>query len=263
MHILEKLNHRITSANSLLCIGLDSDFDKIPDHFHTDPDPQFAFNRWIIEQTHSFALAYKPNLAFYESVAGYRALTLTMQYLRAEHPELVTIADAKRADIGSTNIGYVRSIFDELGFDAVTLNPYLGQEALTPFLERAEKGCIILCHTSNPGANEFQGLHIEDRPLWLHVAERVSTHWNQHHNCLLVVGATEPSVLAQVRQVIGDMPILVPGIGVQGGDLEAVLAAGLTLQRAGLIINASRSIIFTDHPATAAQSLQLAINQQR
>ncbi|PJF39279.1 MAG: orotidine-5'-phosphate decarboxylase, partial [Phototrophicales bacterium] len=158
---------------------------------------------------------------------------------------------------------YVHSIFDELGFDAITLNPYLGYTALLPFLERKEKGCIILCRTSNVGADEFQNLIVEDRPLWQYVAERVSKHWNQYHNCMLVVGATQPSVLKQVRHIVGDMPILVPGIGAQGGDLAAVLLNGLDSQKRGIIINASRSIIFSENPAHQAQVLQQQINAYR
>lgn len=263
MHILEKLEQRITQTNSLLCVGLDSHPAKIPAKFHADPSPQFAFNRWIIEQTHPHTLAYKPNLAFYEGVAGYQALQLTLDYLHDQHPDIVTIADAKRADIGSTNEGYVQSVFDQLGFDAITLNPYLGYEALLPFLERADKGCIILCHTSNVGASEFQGLLIENRPLWLHVAERVNAHWNQHGNCMLVVGATQAAVLGKVRSIVADMPILVPGIGTQGGDLAAVMTAGLNSYGAGLIINASRSIIFSDDPAHEARDLRDQINRYR
>lgn len=263
MHILDKLSQRLNKANSLVCVGLDSRLDRLPARFDAEPSPQFAFNQWIIDQTHAHVLAYKPNLAFYEGVSGYAALQQTMDYLRGNYPDIVTIADAKRADIGSTNEGYVKSIFDEMGFDAVTLNPYLGQEALLPFLERSDKGCIVLCHTSNAGASEFQGLLVDGRPLWLHVAERVSNHWNDHRNCMLVVGATQSAVLGQVRDVVGDMSILVPGIGMQGGDLAGVLAAGLNAQRAGLIINASRSIIFSENSQNAARLLQGEINARR
>lgn len=263
MHPLKKLEARITQTNSLLCIGLDSRLDRLPKRFLSESSPQFAFNRWVIDQTHEYALAYKPNLAFYEGTQGYHALELTMQYLHDEHPTLFTIADAKRADIGSTNEGYVHSIFDDLGFDAITLSPYLGGQALMPFLERDDKASIILCHTSNPGAEEFQGLLVDGSPLWQQVAQRVTTKWNQHNNCMLVVGATQPDVLGQVRNIVGEMPILVPGIGAQGGNLADVLRNGLTTDSAGLIINSSRGIIFADSPPLAAKTLRDQINAYR
>ncbi|GAB4573848.1 MAG: orotidine-5'-phosphate decarboxylase [Anaerolineae bacterium] len=263
--IVEKLNNRIEAVQSLVCVGLDSRLEALPEHFRDDPHPQFAFNRWIIEQTHPYTLAYKPNMAFYEArgADGLHDLALTMAYLREHHPDIVTICDAKRADIGSTNEGYVTAIFDTLGFDSVTLNPYLGGEALAPFLARADRGCIILCRTSNPGAGELQDLAVGDRPLWQIVAERVRDHWNAAGNCLLVTGATYPAELGIVRQIVDDMPLLVPGIGAQGGDLAATVQAGLDNHGRGMIINSSRGIIFADDPGTAAQTLRDAINAYR
>ena len=178
--VIAKYNARVDAVNSLLCVGLDSAPERIPERFQREESPQFAFNRWIIEQTHPYTSAYKPNIAFYEAAgeAGLHALALTLDYLRAEHPAILTICDAKRADIGSTNAGYVTAIFDRLGFDAVTLHPYLGQEALAPFLSRADKGCIVLCRTSNPGAGELQDLDVGGKPLWQAVAEAVRDAWN-------------------------------------------------------------------------------------
>ncbi|MCL4254923.1 MAG: orotidine-5'-phosphate decarboxylase, partial [Anaerolineae bacterium] len=173
---------------------------------------------------------------------------------------IFTIADAKRADIGNTNTGYVRAIFDELGFDAITLHPYLGKEALSPFLERKDKVSIILCRTSNPESGEFQNLMVDGKPLWRLVAERVATHWNTNKNCMLVMGATYPQELDGLRDVIGDMPLLIPGIGAQGGDLTGVMRYGIAKNNLGLIINASRSIIFAQNPAYEAQTLQTQIN---
>ncbi|NDJ78897.1 MAG: orotidine-5'-phosphate decarboxylase, partial [Chloroflexi bacterium] len=166
--IIEKYARRVEGVNSLLCVGLDSRIDRLPERFHAAEFSQFTFNRWIIEQTHEAVCAYKPNIAFYEALGpeGLAALEQTVEYLRAQHPDILTICDAKRADIGSTNQGYVTAIFDRLGFDAVTLNPYLGREALAPFLERTDKACIILCRTSNPGAGEFQDLDVGGVPLW-------------------------------------------------------------------------------------------------
>ena len=265
MNAIQKYNQRVDAANSLLCVGLDSDFERIPDEFKHHEYPLFTFNRWIIDQTHEYASAYKPNIAFYEARGdrGLAALRMTLEYLRLNHPDILTICDAKRADVPSTSQAYACAIFDWLGCDAATLNPYLGSEALQPFLKHKDKGCIILCRTSNPGAGEIQDLPVDGRPLWQVIAETVCGQWNTNHNCMLVVGATYPDELRQVRQMIGDMPILVPGIGTQGGDVENTVKAGQDRAGKGLIINASRSIIFADDPAEAARSLRDQINQCR
>lgn len=245
---------RVNAVRSLLCVGLDSEWERVPTRFQNDPLPQFAFNRWIIEQTHPYVCAYKPNMAFYEAqgAVGWQALAETMRYLHSEHPNILTICDAKRGDIGSTSAAYAHAIFDELGFDAVTLNPYLGGEALRPFLERPDKISIILCRTSNPQSGELQDLEIGQHKLWQVVAQKVAQDWNQRGNCMLVMGATYPQELAQVRQLVGDMPFLVPGVGSQGGDLNEVLRVGLNRQGHGLIINLSRTILWADSPQRAA-----------
>jgi orotidine-5'-phosphate decarboxylase len=263
--VIAKYNRRAEVANSLLCVGLDSVLERLPDRFKSAEHPQFVFNRWIIDQTHEVVSAYKPNIAFYEArgEAGLHDLALTMDYLREQHPGILTICDAKRADIGSTNMGYVAGILDHLGFDAITLSPYLGREALAPFLSRAEKGCIILCRTSNPGADEFQDLNVNGKPLWQIVAEQVRDHWNTHGNCMLVAGATYPDELRQIRAIVGEMTLLVPGIGAQGGDIEKTVRAGLNTDGKGMIINSSRGIIFADDPGEAARSLRDAINRYR
>ncbi len=263
--VVDKYNRRVERADSLLCVGLDSDLDQLPAPFREAEYPQFAFNRWIIQQTHPYVSAYKPNLAFYEAQgeAGIAALRLTMAYLRESHPDILTIGDAKRADIGSTSRAYATALFDRLGFDAVTLNPYLGREALEPFLARADKGCIILCRTSNPGAGEFQDLVVAGRPLWQAVAERVRDEWNRHGNCMLVAGATYPQELARLRELVGEMTLLVPGIGAQGADIASTLRAGLNAEGKGLIVNASRGIIFAEDPAAAARALREALNRHR
>ena len=265
MSIIEKYYQRIETSQSLLCVGLDSRLDRLPAQFLSHETPQFAFNRWIIDKTHPYVVAYKPNTAFYEArgAQGWHELQLTMNYLREQHPSIFTICDAKRSDIGSTNEGYVEAIFDTLGFDAITLQPYLGREALRPFLDRADKASIILCRTSNPGAGELQDLIVHGQPLWKHIARSVSSEWNTHQNCMLVVGATAPDQLKQVRDIVGSMPLLVPGIGAQGGDLKAVMKAGECSIGDGLIINSSRGIIFADDPAAAAQELSKRINFYR
>jgi orotidine-5'-phosphate decarboxylase len=262
---INKYDNRARTIHSLLCVGLDADYNHIPERFKNEEFPQFAFNQWIIEQTHEYTAAYKPNIAFYEAQGdqGIRELKLTMDYLQIDHPDIYTICDAKRADIGNTNTGYTTAIFDWLGFDSITLHPYLGSEALTPFLTREDKGCIILCRTSNPGAGELQDLLVDGKPLWHVVAEKVRDDWNTNNNCMLVVGATYPDELRQIRQIMGDMTFLVPGIGAQGGDVEATLEAGLNSDGLGMIINSSRGIIFAENPAEAARDLRDAINQYR
>ncbi|MEP7290553.1 MAG: orotidine-5'-phosphate decarboxylase [Chloroflexota bacterium] len=263
MSVIDKYNRR--ASESLLCVGLDSSVGKMPERFQHDAQPQFAFNRWIIDQTHAYVSAYKPNIAFYEARGdlGLRELKLTMEYLQAEHPDILTICDAKRADMDSTSVGYVAEIFDWLGCDAVTLNPYLGRDALQPFLSRVDKGCIILCRTSNPDAGELQDLLIEGKLLWQVVAEKVRDEWDTNGNCMLVVGATHPEQLAQVRGIVGEMTLLVPGIGAQGGSVEAVVKAGVNAEGKGLIINASRSVIFAENPGDEARKLHEEINRWR
>lgn len=265
MTALQKLQARIQHSNSLVCVGLDTDRARIPEPFHSRDDAQFALNRHIIEQTAEHVIAFKPNMAFYEAsgIQGLQDLHQTMQFLRANYPDILTICDAKRGDIGSTSAAYASAIFDEFGFDAVTLNPYLGKDALEPFLSRTDKLSIILCRTSNDGAGEFQDLLIDGKPLWQVIAERVSQQWNTNGNCMLVVGATYPAEMRIVRGIVGDMPLLVPGIGAQGGSVEETVLAGKNSQGHGLVINSSRGIIFSSDPAAAAKELQQAINLYR
>lgn len=263
--VVRKYDARAEAVNSLLCVGLDPEIEKIPERFRIEELPLFAFNRWVIEQTCKFTAAYKPNMAFYEArgVLGLRELEATIAYLRGEHPEIVTICDAKRADIGNTNCGYVRAVFDEMGFDAVTLHPYLGREALLPFLEREDKACIVLCRTSNSGAGEFQDLVSEGKPLWAAVAEHVGREWNAQGNVMLVVGATYPEEMRRIRAIAPEMTFLVPGVGAQGGDVAAVVDAGLDAQGKGLMISSSRGVVFADDPAAAARALRDEINVSR
>jgi orotidine-5'-phosphate decarboxylase len=262
---IQKFERRAEATGSLLCVGLDPEIDRIPTRFRSEEWPLFAFNRWIIEQTHTCAAAYKPNMAFYEArgTQGLTELELTMKYLRSEHPDVFTICDAKRGDIGNTNRGYAVSIFDVMGFDAVTLHPYLGKEALAPFLDRRDKACIVLCRTSNPGAGEFQDLESDGRPLWETVAMRVSSEWNAAGNCMLVVGATYPEEMRRIRTIAPEIPFLVPGVGAQGGDVAAVVSAGLDARGKGLLISSSRGILFSEDPAAAAQTLRDEINAAR
>lgn len=255
--MIDKYNKRAKKINSLLCVGLDSDFEKIPEKFKSMEYPQFEFNKWIIEETQEYAASFKMNSAFYEARGdkGIKELKMTMEYITKNYPDIFTILDAKRADIGNTNNGYVAYAFDWLGFDAMTLHPYLGEEALTPFLDKADKGFIVLCRTSNLGASELQDLEVEGKPIWQIVAERVSEVWNKNNNCMLVVGATYPEEMKKIRSIAGEMTFLVPGIGAQGGDLESVMKAGLNSERLGLIIHSARGIIFSENPKIEAQKL--------
>jgi orotidine-5'-phosphate decarboxylase len=260
---IEKYERR--AAQSQFCVGLDPVLERIPAQFQQADSPIFAFNRWIIEQTHEYVCAYKPNIAFYEAEGenGMRALRQTIQYLQATHPEILIIVDAKRGDMNSTSAAYAHALFDDLGADAVTLHPYLGGQSLLPFLERTDKACIIVCRTSNPGAGDFQDLDVAGRPLWQHIAQKVYDDWNGNGNCMLVMGATYPVDLAAVREIVGDMPLLVPGIGAQGGDLAQALQNGLTQAGSGLIISASRSVIYADNPGAVARDLNDQINRYR
>jgi orotidine-5'-phosphate decarboxylase len=263
--IIEKYNQRVDKVNSLVCVGLDSDFIKIPGRFKEQDSPQFEFNKWILDQTAEFAAAVKFNIAFYEARGeqGIKELKMSMDYAREKYPDIFTICDAKRADIGNSNNGYVAEIFDWLGFDAMTLHPYPGKEALKPFLDRADKGCIIWCRASNPGAGEFQDLMVDGKPVWQVIAEHVSGSWNYNQNCMLVAGATYPEEMKTIRSIVKDLTLLVPGIGAQGGDVKAVVEAGLDDQKKGLIINSSRGIIFAGNPAVEAKKLRDEINKYR
>lgn len=266
MTFQQKLDAIVAKNNSLLCVGLDSDVKKLPKHLGGEKYPQFTFNKAIIDATHDLVCAYKPNSAFYEArgAEGITELKMTCDYLHEKFQDIPIILDAKRGDIGSTNEGYMTYAFDYLGADAITLHPYLGREALQPFLDRKDKGCIILCKTSNPGAGELQDIDVAGKPLYQIIAEKTVKDWNANGNCMLVVGATYPTELEIVRRIVGsDMVFLIPGIGAQGGDLENTLKNGFNTQRKGLIINSSRGIIFSVHPRAETVELREEINRFR
>lgn len=227
--------------NKFLCIGLDQ--------------ANFELNKSIIDQTHDLVCAYKPNSAFYEAVEnGFQSLKETIQYIHQNYPDIPVILDAKRGDIGNTNESYAKAVFDDLGANAVTVHPYLGKESLQPFLDRKDKGIIVLVRTSNPGAGEFQDLDTDGKPFYQVVAEHVF-EWNENGNCAVVAGSTYPQELSIVRKIVGDMPILIPGIGAQGGDLEATIKAGKNSKGQGMIISSSRAIISAPNPKEAALQL--------
>ena len=267
---MQRLRARWRSARTLLCVGLDAELERLPNSVRgaqtsllmLDEERQgnqiegglVSFNQAIIDATADLACAFKPNAAFYEAQgpAGMRALVRTIAYIHARYPDVPVILDAKRGDIGSTSQAYARAAFDVCGADAITLQPYLGREALAPFIERFDRGSFILCRTSNPGGGEFQDLPVGGtgmggEPLYLALARRVAADWNQRGNCGLVVGATYPEELRRVRGAVGDMAILVPGIGAQGGDLRGTLEAGLDSNGQGLVISVSRSILYASN----------------
>lgn len=260
-------------AGKFLCVGLDTDFEKMPEHLKGSLGESIVnFNRAIIDATKDIVGAYKPNTAFYEAYGdvGVDALKQTVSYILEQAPEIPVILDAKRADIGNTNNGYVHFAFDHIQADAITVHPYLGSEALEPFLAREEKGVIVLCRTSNLGAGEVQDLIVDGQPLYISVAQCVAKKWNARGNCSVVVGATYPEELKKVRAEIGDMPILIPGIGAQGGDIEKTVLAGRDSRGAGMVIAASRAVIyassgadFADAARRSAQELDSAIRAAR
>jgi uridine monophosphate synthetase len=252
-----KLNRAVARTGGLLCVGLDPEARRVPERFQSAPEPLLAWNQAIIQATQELAVAYKPNIAFYEALGrpGYDLLRAT---LAAIPPEIPVILDAKRGDIGSTAEAYAQAIFDMWGADAITVSPYLGGDTLAPFLARPDKGVFILCHTSNPGAGELQALVTDGRPLYQAVAER-ALRWDQHGTAGLVVGATHPAPLQAVRAMAPDTWLLVPGVGAQGGDLQTSLAAGLTARGDGMLINVSRSLALAPDIAAYATRLHGAI----
>jgi orotidine-5'-phosphate decarboxylase len=248
----EKLGGAIASSGGLLCVGLDPDAAKHPSDLASDPQALYAFNRRIVDATRDLAAAYKPQIAFYSARGAETELALSIRYIRERAPHAVIILDAKRADIGNTAEAYASEAFDRYQADAVTVNPYMGEDSVRPFLARQDRGAVLLCRTSNPGAKDFQDLKIDGLPLYRHVAERAARDWNRLNNLMLVVGATVPQEMAGLRAAHPELPFLVPGIGAQGGDLPATLEAGLDSRGGGLLISASRSIIFAGGGSAAA-----------
>lgn len=240
-----RLLAQATSQNdSRVCVGLDPEIERFPIHLRSRGDAILAFNRAIVDATADLVCAYKPQIAHYAAVGAEEALLETIRYIRERAPNVPVILDSKRGDIGSTAEKYAKEAFERYGADAVTINPYLGRDSAEPFLQYADKGIVVLCRTSNAGAREFQDLVVNDRKLYQIVAESVAREWNSRGNCLLVVGATYPEELADIRARTGDMTFLVPGVGAQGGDVEKAVRSGRTAAGAGLVINSSRGIIY-------------------
>ncbi|HTV87210.1 MAG TPA: orotidine-5'-phosphate decarboxylase [Dyella sp.] len=270
MHFMPSLQQAWTRNNSLVCVGLDPEPAKFPAHLQGRPDAVFEFCSAIVDATADLVCTYKPQIAHFAALRAEETLERLIAHIHARHPGVPVILDAKRGDIGSTAQHYVTEAFDRYGADAVTLNPYLGRDSVQPFLDRADKGVILLCHTSNPGAADLQDLNVGGKPLYQHVAQIIARDWNTHGNCALVTGATWPEQLAQVRALVGEVPLLVPGIGAQGGDVEAVVRNGRTAAGSGLMISSSRAILyagsgedFADAARQATLDLRALINQHR
>ena len=268
--------HRLQGSwarnDSLVCVGLDPEIERFPQHVAAHASPIFQFNKAIIDATADLVCAYKPQFAHYAAYEAEDQLQRTIEYIHETYPDVPVILDSKRGDVGNTAERYANEAFERYGADAVTVNPYLGGDSLEPFLKHADRGVIILCRTSNPGARDLQDLTVDaaGRRLYHVVADLAAQQWNTRGNCLLVVGATYPQELAEVRRIVGDMPLLVPGVGAQGGDVAAAVRSGQTAAGTGLIISSSRGILyasrgedFASAARTATERLRSQINEHR
>ncbi len=270
LNFLEKLSKIWVANNTLLCVGLDPDISRIPVHLSKTENPLFEFCKEIVDSTADLVCAFKPQIAYFSAQSAENQLEMLTNYIQCNYPHIPIILDAKRGDIGVTADQYAIEAFQRYQADAVTINPYMGYDAAEPFLKHSDKGVILLCRTSNPSAADIQDLLIGDAPLYQHIAKLAMTKWNGNNNCLLVMGATWPKQMEEVREIVGDMPFLVPGVGAQGADIEALIKAGQTKNGAGLIINSSRAVIYADSSADFANSarhiakdLRDTINQYR
>jgi orotidine-5'-phosphate decarboxylase len=255
---IDKLAAAWTAHDSLLCVGLDPDVAKFPRELRDRPDAVLAFCKAIADATADLACAFKPQIAYFAALRAEGQLEELCAYLRATYPHIPVVLDAKRGDIGATAEQYAREAFERYGADAVTVNPYMGFDSVAPYLEWKDRGAIVLCRTSNAGGSDLQFLTVDGKPLYQHVARLVAEKWNANGQCGLVVGATFPEELAQVRQIVGDMPLLVPGIGAQGGDIEATVTAGRTANGTGMMINSSRAILYAKADEKAGEDFAKA-----
>lgn len=253
----QQLISHIRAKHSFLCVGLDTDLNKVPARFLDQEDPIFAFNKYIIDATSPYCVAYKPNLAFYEcyGIKGWTALEKTVKYIKENYPDQFIIADAKRGDIGNTSAMYARSLLGEMQFDSITVAPYMGEDSVTPFLQYEGKWVILLALTSNKGSHDFQLTTDANGERLFEKVLRTSQHWANDEQMMYVVGATQGSLFADIRKVAPHHFLLVPGVGAQGGSLQEVCQYGMT-QDCGLLVNSSRGIIYADDPAESAHKLQ-------
>ena len=267
MHFMNALETAWQQRNSLLCVGLDPDPAKFPAHLQGRPDAIFEFCKAIVDATADLVCCFKPQIAYFAAHRAEDQLEALIAHIHAVHPATPVILDAKRGDIGSTAEQYAIEAFERFKADAITVNPYMGRDSVDPYLAWPDKGVILLCRTSNPGGSDLQFLEV-DTPhgrmkLYEHVARTVADDWNASGNCALVVGATFPAEIARVRELVGDMPLLVPGIGAQGGDIAATLAAGRTANGSGLMINSSRAVLYAGKGEDFAQAARRVAQETR
>ena len=253
MNFISKLKARWDQSNSLLCVGLDPQLDRIPESFKRQNSPYFEFCKAIVEATHELVCCFKPQAAYFSAVGAEDQLEKLVSYINEKHPNIPVILDAKRGDIGSTATLYAKEAYERYGADAVTVNPYLGFESIEPYMKYEDKGIVVLCRTSNPGSDWLQKNKEDIVPVYQRVAKQVAD-WNQEGQFVLVTGATYPEELGEVRKIVGRMPLLVPGIGTQGGDIESVLEVGLDQNAQGLIISSSREILYAHEKSENSRS---------
>ena len=262
---IDTLNARWDRSNSLVCVGLDPEIERLPHDIAMQPSPIFQFNKAIIDATADLVCAYKPQFAHYAAYEAEDQLERTIDYIQSTYPGIPVILDSKRGDVGNTAERYAIEAFERYHADAVTVSPYLGGDSMEPFLKYEDKGVIILCRTSNPGAGDLQDLQVGGRRLFHVVADLAARRWNTRGNCALVVGATYPRELAEVREIVGNMPLLVPGVGAQGGDVAQAVQSGQTAAGAGLVISSSRGILYAssgENFVSAAREATLKLRDQ-
>ena len=262
---IDKLAASWERSDSLVCVGLDPEIERLPPGIAVQPSPIFQFNKAIIDATADLVCAYKPQFAHYAAYEAEDQLERTIEYIHRSYPGIPVILDSKRGDVGNTAQRYAIEAFERYGADAVTVNPYMGGDSLEPFLQYEDRGVIILCRTSNPGGRDLQDLDVGGRKLYQVVADMAARKWNTRGNCLLVVGATQPRELAEVREIVGNMPFLVPGVGAQGGDVALAVTNGQTDDGTGLIVSSSRGILYAgtdDSFSTAARAAAQALREQ-
>jgi orotidine-5'-phosphate decarboxylase len=262
---IERLRSVWTQNDSLVCVGLDPETERLPEAIAAEASPIFQFNKAIIDATADLVCAYKPQFAHYAAYEAEDQLERTIEYIHRTYPAIPVILDSKRGDVGNTAERYALEAFERYGADAVTVNPYLGGDSLEPFLAHENKGVVILCRTSNPGARDVQDLQVGSRRLYHAIAEMVAQRWNTRGNCMLVVGATYPRELAEIREIAGDIPFLVPGVGAQGGDVAQAVQNGRTRDGTGLVISSSRAILYASAGpdfATAARKATATLRDQ-
>ena len=269
MSFHQRLQSVWAAQNSLVCVGIDPELTRLPKHIREQEEPYLVFGTAIVDACAPYVSAFKPQAAHFAAVGAEDQLAKLIGYIQTHHRDIPVILDAKRGDVGSTAALYAKEAFERYGADAVTVNPYLGHDSLAPYFQYSGRGVIVLCRTSNPGSDWIQGVRVGDEPLYLTVAKQIG-EWDVNDQCMLVTGATYPEELGEVRGMVGDMPLLVPGVGAQGGDVEAVLKAGVDSIGQGLCISSSRGIIyagsgldFAEKAGQAAMRLRDEINRYR